>query len=64
MAAQNRSRLEGVMPDNNYDETGAKYRIPETKPDRSGQRVVLVALLVMVLAAAGFALSLGWQPFG
>ncbi len=65
MAAHYRSRLEGIMPNKDFDETGEKYRTPESHPDRAGHWIAPLAIVAMAVVGAVIAIGSGlWHPFG
>ncbi len=65
MAAHYRSRLEGIMPNRDYDPTDERYRVPDSKPDQMGRLIAPLAVLAIGALIAAAAIGSGlWHPFG
>ncbi len=53
------------MPNKDFDETGEKYRTPESHPDRAGHWIAPLAIVAMAAIGAVIAIGSGlWHPFG
>mgnify|MGYP003408301056 FL=1 len=48
------------MPDNNYDETGERYRSKEPTPDRTGKFIAPAVIIVIALGVWIAGAVLNW----